>query len=111
MKKIIIGLVALSSISTFAETLSYSKLIEVSTVLTAELSGFSKSEVEKQVAESIYKNLGHINDEGEVVLESLEGKSSYYLSTKASSVCTELYGHRDACRGQIRLALKNIIKD
>ncbi len=99
IKIIIIGLVALSSISAFAETLSYSKLIEVSTVLTAELSGFSKSEIEKKVAESIYKNLGHINEEGEVILESLERKNSYYLSTKASSTCTELYGHRDACRG------------
>lgn len=59
MKKLMIGLLALGSISASAETLSYSKLIEVSTILRAELSDFSKSEVEKQVTESIYNNLGH----------------------------------------------------
>ncbi len=110
MKFIILGLLTFTSITASAKAISYPELIQVSADVTAYLTGYPKAEVERKVAESIYKNMGYINYNAEVVLESIEDKSPLYLASKSSSVCAELWGNRDACKDGIRRALENKIK-
>ena len=111
MNKLLLGLLAFGSISSFASDISYPVLIDTATEITANLSGLREHQVRDKVAEGIYKNLGKINVNGEVVLRDITKMGSYELASRSSSACTEFYGHRDSCRGTIRLALKKIIKD
>lgn len=109
MKRLLLVILALSSLSTFADEMNYPQLISIATRVTANLSGFPEEDVRPQVAESIYNSLGRISAEGEVVLEDISSRSSYFLAQHSSSVCVELYGHWTTCQGEIRLALRDVI--